>query len=382
MSTLSFSEKHLHLVSFDIPVPVNYGGAIDIFYKVKSLSEAGIRIHLHCFQYGRDPAMLLEKYCESVHYYTRDLSGIHFFHSLPFIVKTRASAELLKLLVEQPYPILFEGLHSCIYLDHPALANRRKVVRTHNIEHDYYANLGRVEKNLLKKLYFFEEARKLRKFEKILTMANGVAAISRKDQSYFNEKYPGHPIENISAFHPFQTVEYHEGIGQFALYHGSLEVGENNQAALFLIREIFQGSGIPLVIAGNKPSGELIEVAGKYSNVTLKGNLTTEDIYHLVREAQVNILPTFQATGIKLKLLSALYIGRHCIVNQPMVENTGLETLCHILNTPDEMKKGLENLLQTPYRIEETVKREKVFREMGFTNEANAAKLIRLLFPG
>ncbi len=54
--------------------------------------------------------------------------------------------------------------------------------------------------------------------------------------------------------------------------------------------------------------------------------------------AQINVLPTFQATGIKLKLLMALYTGRHCIVNQPMVDNTGLEELCSIQNTAEEMK--------------------------------------------
>ena len=48
------TEKHLHIVSFDVPWPANYGGVIDVFYKVKALSAKGIRIHLHAFEYGRE----------------------------------------------------------------------------------------------------------------------------------------------------------------------------------------------------------------------------------------------------------------------------------------------------------------------------------------
>ena len=45
--------KEIHIVTFDIPYPVNYGGVIDVFYKIKALKEAGIKIHLHCFYHKR-----------------------------------------------------------------------------------------------------------------------------------------------------------------------------------------------------------------------------------------------------------------------------------------------------------------------------------------
>ena len=47
------AEKHLHIVCLDVPYPVDYGGVFDLFYKIKALSEAGVKIHLHCFEYGR-----------------------------------------------------------------------------------------------------------------------------------------------------------------------------------------------------------------------------------------------------------------------------------------------------------------------------------------
>ncbi|MDL2222466.1 hypothetical protein LJB98_00015 [Bacteroidales bacterium OttesenSCG-928-M11] len=64
-------EAYLHIISFNIPYPPNYGGVIDVFYKLKTLSENGINIILHTYEYGRKQAPELEKYCKKVYYYKR-----------------------------------------------------------------------------------------------------------------------------------------------------------------------------------------------------------------------------------------------------------------------------------------------------------------------
>ena len=77
--------NHLHIISFDVPYPANYGGVIDVFYKMKALHEAGIKIHLHCFEYGRPAAKELESLCEKVYYYKRNMSKLQLFSKLPFV---------------------------------------------------------------------------------------------------------------------------------------------------------------------------------------------------------------------------------------------------------------------------------------------------------
>ena len=44
-----------------------------MFYKIKALHELGIKIHLHCFEYGRGQQPELNKYCEEVFYYQREI---------------------------------------------------------------------------------------------------------------------------------------------------------------------------------------------------------------------------------------------------------------------------------------------------------------------
>ncbi|HOY32350.1 MAG TPA: glycosyltransferase [Bacteroidales bacterium] len=372
-------EKHVHIIAFDIPVPVNYGGAIDIFYKLKSLKKAGIKIHLHCFEYDRKPSPLLDELCTEVFYYKRDNSKTKLFSSLPYIVATRYSEELLKNILRDNYPILFEGLHSCYFLNHKKIRNRRKIVRTHNIEHEYYQNLGKIEKNMFRRYYYLNEAGKLERFEKILEYADGLAVISNNDAHYYSRKFKN--VTTISAFHPHEKIVSRPGKGSFALYHGSLDVGENNEAALFLIRQVFDDLKFKLYIAGNKPSKELKSAVNGRNNIILKTGLTSEDIYKLVADAHVNILPTFQSTGIKLKLLAALYRGRFCLVNPPMIRKTGLESLCICCETAGEFKSEIKNLFSREYNASENAKREEILLHKGFSNDYNAAAMVNLLFP-
>ncbi len=64
-------DKHLHIITHDVPYPADFGGVIDLFYKIKTLHELGIKIHLHCFTGKRTQQEELNKYCVSVKYYPR-----------------------------------------------------------------------------------------------------------------------------------------------------------------------------------------------------------------------------------------------------------------------------------------------------------------------
>ena len=374
---MSLAERHLHIISFDVPFPPNYGGVIDVFFKVRALHAKGIRVHLHCFQYGREKATVLNQYCEAVHYYQRNVSKSQLFMKQPYIVISRYSDELIDNLQKDDHPILFEGLHTCNILADERLKDRFKVVRTHNIEHDYYQNLAKVEANIFKKYYFFNEASKLETFEMVLQNAQVVAAISRNDTSYFDKKYKN--AFYIPAFHSNENVNINPGRGNFTFYHGNLAIGENNEAALYLVNEVYNQMKVPLIIAGSRPTTDLRNAVAKKNHITLISDLTTKQIHQLINDAHINVLPTFQPTGIKLKLLSALYNGRFSVVNPMMVENTGLEMLCEIAATPGEMKHKIISLMETDFRAGDIKTRDKILYE-NFSNSVNVQKLIDLIF--
>jgi hypothetical protein len=371
------SEKHLNIIAFDVPLPADYGGVIDIFYKMQALVEAGVKVHLHCFEYGRKPNENLNNLCEEVYYYPRKTAKSLLFNTLPYIVLSRESDELKKNLLQNEFPILMEGLHSSFFLNDKDFAKRRMIVRTHNVEHEYYENLAKVESNIFKRYYFYNESGKLKKYESILHKASGIAAISPNDTDYFSKHYKH--AHYIPAFHPNEKITAKPGKGKYAFYHGNLSVSENNEAALFLLRKVFNDLPYHFIIAGSKPSDELREEIKNRGTVTLKDNLNPLQIHECISDAHCNVLPTFQSTGIKLKLLSALFAGRFCIVNSPMVINTGLEHLCIIADSAEAMKERIHDVFQKEFTSSDNSKREKILNEI-FSNAKNAQKLLKLLF--
>jgi hypothetical protein len=347
-----------------------------VFYKIKALHEKGCEIILHCFDYGRGKQEELNNYCAEVHYYPRKMSVLGLFSNLPYIVVTRNNQSLLNNLCKDNAPVLFEGLHACFFLSHPQLKNKLKIVRTHNIEHDYYSNLAKSEKNIIRKLYFSQEAKKLKRFEQMLSHANVITAISANDCYHFKRKHQA--VYTVSAFHPYNKVDIKTGKGTYALYHGNLAVAENNLGALYLVNEVFCRSAFPLIIAGSQPSAELKEAVKKHAHITLKGDISTHEINELIANAQINVLPTFQATGIKLKLLAALYSGRYCLVNNPMVANTGLEDMCIVKNSPAEMALSIDQLKDLEMDDQIIAKRKSIL-EASFSNSYNANTLLQII---
>lgn len=375
----STSERYLHVVAFDIPWPANYGGVIDVFYKLVNLQKAGVKVILHAFQYGnRQPAPELEQFCYKTYYYHRN-GWLYLFSRKPFIVYSRNDKKLLQNLLKDDYPILYEGIHTTFFIRHPSLHGRKQFVRMHNVEHEYYKSLSQTEKKLAYRIYLQLESIKLKNYEKtVLPYATGIIAISPKDAEYYKNIHPC--VHHISAFHPFDQVKISDISEPFALYHGSLDVSENSFAVEYLIREVFSQLSVPLFIAGNKAPQYLIDLAIKYPNVRLLQNLTQADFENLISKAQINILPTFQATGIKLKLLYALFRGKHVIVNSPMVKETGLEELCYVADHPEKMRKLVMDLFTKPITSEEILRRKNILEKNGFCNSTKAEELIKIIW--
>jgi hypothetical protein len=98
----------------------------------------------------------------------------------------------------------------------------------------------------------------------------------------------------------------------------------------------------------------------------------------LIQKAQVQLLLSFQTAGLKLKLLNALFAGKHCVVNTPMVQNTGLESLCHIADTPEAILKLLFELKNQPFSTN-MIEKRRIILESRFSDSANAKQIIQAM---
>lgn len=372
-------DKHLHIIAHEIPWPVDFGGVVDLFYKIKTLHKLGVKIHLHCFTKSRPQQDELNKYCISVDYYprTKKFKGISF--TTPYIVKSRTDERLLENLKKDDHPILFEGIHCTYLIQEGLLKDRRVFVRLHNIEYKYYRQLAKHEQNIFKKVYYFIDSILLKNYERKLVSKARFWPVSIDDTNEY-KKLPGAiDVEFLPVFLPWNEMSSVTGNGTFCLYHGNLSVNENEKAADWLLNEVFADLDIPLVIAGKSPSLSLQTLAHSFPHTCIVVDPKEAEMQDMIRKAHINILPSFNNTGVKLKLLNALYNGRHCLVNSNAVEGSGMEAECSIAGDPQQFKQVLKKLFYQKFTEEEMQHRDAALKNL-YDNEKNARQLISWIY--
>ena len=367
-------KQHIHIVSLDVPFPADYGGAIDIFYRIKALYTLGFVITLHVFEYGRGKQIELDKYAKVI-YYKRNKSIFQLFSTRPFIVQTRISNELLANLLVDNDPILFEGLHTCWYLENEKIQQRMTFVRMHNLEHKYYQGLKR-NASFVKKFYFHQEAIKLKKYQKVLSNAKYILAIKEDEQNEllaFNSN-----VMVLPASFP-ETEGSYAKVQRYALFHGNLSVPENEVAAAWIIKTLksISDSSFELLIAGKNPSKRLIQLCKK-EQIELHANPTKSEMDSLIQEAQIHVLYSTVPSGIKLKLLACLHSSGHILVNEKMKIGKALEQFCVVAADSKAYKMHFLGLLNGSLKEEEYKERER-FIEENFNNITNCRIIQKLI---
>lgn len=365
----------LHIVCLDAPSPPDYGGVFDLYYKIPALASAGKRITLHYFDYKQNRgAEGLEPYCAAIYRYKRS-SFLNALLSLKsYIVSSRTNAKLIARLNADASPVLIEGIHCSGII--PYLKKEKKIIiRLHNNEAEYYKNLRKTETNLFKKIYFGYEENRLSAYQKRLQTDTSFACVSTTDLETFKQLYQQTNAVFIPCFLPWQKISSKTGMGTYCLYHGNLSVPENIQAAEWLVNHVFAKLNYPLTIAGKNAS--LLQNKKGFSNVTLVNNPSDDELSELIREAHINVLPSLNNTGVKLKLLHALFEGRFCITNESGIKGSGLSNGIHIANESESVINCIEKLTQKEFTEAEKQNRNELLQL--YNNHLNAQKLNALL---
>jgi hypothetical protein len=350
----------------------------DLFYKIKALHALGVKIHLHCFEYGRGEQPELKKYCEEVYYYQREnlIHGVPL--RLPYIVSSRINPLLIKNILKDNHPVLLEGIHCTYYLYHGELNHRKVLVRLHNVEFEYYKQLAKSTDNFYKKIYYNLESRLLKKYERSIANRVKFIAVNEMDKQIYEKVFSAKDVKFLPVFLSFDEIKSKTRKGNYCLYHGNLSVAENEKAALWLLENVFTESRMPFIIAGKNPSANLKNKILKNKNVQLKENPSQSEMQELITNAHIHLLPSLNVTGIKIKLLNALFNGRFIITNQASVMGTGLESLCQIAETGKEYLKKINEMFELSFSQNEITSRKNILGKM-YDNEKNARQLIKWL---
>lgn len=346
--------KHIHIVSFDVPFPPDYGGVLDVYLRAKALKHLGYFVILHCYEYGRGRNHDFSEIADEIHYYDRKNGVKSVLSNLPYIVKSRNSEELLGRLLMDNAPVLLEGQHCTFWINELIKNHKQVAVRIHNIEWQYYRDLAKNAKTTSERLFFGLESKKLKKQENKLKKV-ALLCISESDQNYYDQlgfqaSYLPVTINSDLILEPLEGKS-------FALFHGNLSVPENQEAVDALIRENKRKTlEIPVVIAGKNPSALTIKKIQAQGWECI-ANPSDSELNDLMRSCSLHLLIGFKTSGVKLKVLRALLTGKPCIATKELVGTPTLEKHCEIwdpvLPLADKIDLVLSSNQKAANRLEE-----------------------------
>lgn len=373
--------RQLHIVCSSAPWPADKGVTIDMFNRIKALHKNGIGLHLHCFTSDESELPYeLNAFCASVQSYPVKNSTKRFSINTPATVAAHASNQLAENLNKDNYPILLEGFATTGILQQIDTGVRQVCVRLYDNAAAHYKELARNTLNPVKKAYYAAERKRVKKHFKTLPQNVAYACANADDhkemlQQGFNNSF------YIPAFTNWHKVSCPDGVGNLCLFHGNLSEADNEKAALWLLCNVFNKVRVPFVIAGRNPSRRLKKAAGLCQHTCIVINPSDQELDDLIQKAHINVLPflTKNATGARLKLLHALYKGRHCVVNPAMIEGTGLEPACHVGSNANAIASIISQLYYQPFNEEEINLRKELLHER-YDNEVNLRQFTGLLW--
>ena len=108
--------------------------------------------------------------------------------------------------------------------------------------------------------------------------------------------------------------------------------------------------------------------------ISLKDHEQLED---LLQRAHINIFWSSNASGIKIKLLNALHNGRFCLVNKPVVQGSGLEDLCEVVDDEKSLVYKAIQLMDSEFSVEQFRYRKETLAP--YDTRKNTKRLIEVL---
>ncbi len=349
---LTLLNNHIHIVCPEIPHPLSTADMADTWFQLQLLHKAGLQVILHCFHDDNgQPADLsaLQDITFAIHLYERNQGhkGLSIRH--PYCISSRSNPLLLQNLLQLNAPVLFQGMAATYCLPELVENGYKTFVRLNGIKSALYDASVKCEKSLLKKAFSFNEARLIRKWEEKITAHASIITSTPRDQHMLEERYPGSCIKYIPLLIPLPAIDSKPGSGMYCLYYGDMSDPENEKIVQWLGERIFSKIPVPLVVADTGTAARTAEPAHHESNICMISQPDEPALKDLIEKAQVIILPRCHQHGFDTRLITALEKGRHCVCNDLMVMDTGLEKCFIVASDCGEMKSAVMKHFSRPF---------------------------------
>ena len=308
-----------------IPLPADTGGKIRTLNILKQLALHH-QVHLVCFSFeyaDREHISALEQLGIKVTLVPMEepsllqkVLGV-LFSPIPFSIFKYYSKQMDDVIKE----LLKIAKYDAVHIDHLHMAHYHHLfgqtptfLDEHNVEFKILERCAEVEKSLIKKLLYRNQAEKMKTFEgKMAKTFTGIFACSLDDQLILSKLTVGmvqtHVIPNGVDTEFFNAPIKTDLKENFLVFTGSMDWLPNDDAITYFCERI-----LPLVwqklpdtklyVVGKSPSAAVKALALNDSRVIVTGRV--DDVRTYIENAKVFIVPLRIGGGTRLKILEAM----------------------------------------------------------------------------
>jgi len=382
-----------------LPFPPRDGGSIATLNMLLGLHHAGMQVTClamntskHPFPVERIPAELQS----TIRFMGVDCdTSIRPFHLVinllfskkPYVaerfnIKTFRTA-LHALLEEESFDIIqLEGPYLFYYVDQIRKTSQACIsLRAHNSEHLIWKRMALRESSPLKRGYLRNLARRLHAFEmRVADQVDYLIPISECDVAYFREQGTDTPMLTIPTGLNLEDYPFTEQpSGSTLFFIGALDWMPNQEGLSWFLDQVFdplaqQLPEIQFHVAGRNAPVRFLKKLD-HPNITFHGEV--EDARSFMSSFRIMVAPVFSGSGIRIKILEAMALGRPVVTTSTGIEGIPAKNLrtVKVGDDPQNYNKLLLELIKDP---KESARRAAEAREL-ISREFDTFKLSKRL---
>jgi sugar transferase (PEP-CTERM/EpsH1 system associated) len=386
-----------------VPCPPDRGDRITTYNFIKHLSEKH-EIHLLSFtqeEKDSEKSEVLNRYCKSTRFlkigrWKAILNSLIGLLTLrPFSVSVYCSMEMktaIKQMIKEDEIELIYAYSSnmCHFIEN--IPDKIKICHIADLDSCKWENLLHNSKNILKKLLFFYEWKRVRSLEKRLSKKEKYFVFSAETEKAKFEKIYGHKninyvIENgvdLGYFDP--SIKYLAGIEkeQALIFTGVLNYYPNIESVTSFIGEAFplilkEIPDINFYIVGKDPSREIRGLKNREHMIIIEN---PDDVRGYFMKAKVAVVYMKSAQGMQNKILEALAMGIPVVSTESCylgIAKNGSAGGVEVGRTAEEFAAKVARLIkEDKYRTEKSIEGRR-FVEQHYSWQRSFDKLDSLI---
>lgn len=322
-------------IKSDFPLPADTGGKIRTRQLLTELAKRNNITFLSYIPPDLDPKLVnqlrgvgirvesiarAEERKEGAVFHLRVLKNV--FSSRPYIVSKYVTGEMTDrinaLLAAEPIDVVvcdFLEMGWCV--EH--VVGVPSVLFEHNVETLIWRRYFQVERNLLKKLYFAYETRRIERFERnACCVFNRVLTVSDQDGALLRKEFGLHQYSAIptgvdaSYFHPIGRETRNR-----LVFCGSMDWMPNIDGFWWFFESIYplikmDFSDVSFTVVGRRPIAEIVAAGNGDSSINVTG--TVADVRPEIAAAQLYMVPLRVGGGTRIKIYEAMAMKK-CVVS-------------------------------------------------------------------